>query len=124
MATINFRFEEKEKDILKNEAVNLGYSNLSRYVVDLIKARPTNKKIQKKPKILKPKVSSVEKAVVRITADEKIKLQNFCYSEGESISAVLRRQIRILINNEPHCGHAEMIQLVNKLFCYPINNDT
>jgi len=113
MPTINFRFDESDKAILKEEAANLGYASLSNYLVDLIQSRPAHKNLKNKPQDIVPVGKRGKRVETRVTSQEKIKLQQLCLSEGETESAVLLRQVRILINKEPHFVKKELKLLMN-----------
>lgn len=111
MATINFRYDEKDKQALIKEGKNLGYSRLSEYMVALLKARHSAD-APGKPLKIKKAIAAVgtagQTAKTRVTPAEKQRLAEFCKEEGESESFLLLRQIRILLNNQPHFSKEEL----------------
>lgn len=107
MATINFRYGKDEKLSLEKEALSLGYTSLSQYMIWLIENRNSNisnkNKVNSNTKSGNLAVGKLGKKVeTRVTIDEKLKLKNYCLLEKESESAVLLRQIRILLTQKPH----------------------
>lgn len=107
MTTIIFRYDENEKETLRKEGEALGYKSLSDYMVAIVKAR-TKAPSPRKNKKLAPVGKRGKRAETRVTPAEKKRLAEYCSSEGETESAVLLRQVRILLTQEPHFTKEEI----------------
>jgi len=112
MATINFRYDQEAKEGLKQEALSLGYSGLTDYMLAIIESRKEQVLVNKKPKLVP--VGKVGKIVsTRVRLDEKQKLSDYCREENEKEGAVILRQVRILLFQEPHFTKEELKSLRN-----------
>ena len=107
MGTINLRYKGKER--LVNEAKEKGFSSLTKYIIHIIEQRD-HATIKKKPELVRS-CNPGKRTETRLNEAEKNKLVAYCQSEGESESQVLLRQIRILLNNEPHFTGDEVLAL-------------
>jgi hypothetical protein len=111
MATINFRYDDKDKEALRKEGKQRGYASLSDYMIAIVGARHSGTPTAKPTKIKKtmtPVGRTGQTAKTRVTPSEKQRLREFCEEEGESESFLLLRQIRILLNNQPHFSKEEL----------------
>ena len=89
------------------EAMSLGYKHLSDYMDALISKR-NGVKPAKKNRKLAPVGKGGKRAETRVTPAEKQKLVAYCAEENESESAVILRQIRILLMQPPHFTREEL----------------
>jgi len=111
MATINFRYHKDDKQTLKDEAISLGYNGLSDYIISIIASRPKVKLTTKPKPVIKKKGKVREKVETRVSPEEKKCLLKICKEEGVTESSLLLRQVRILINNQPHFSKEEIKNL-------------
>jgi len=113
MATIQFRYLDEKKDMLKAEAEKLGFNSLSDYMIAIIENRKKEgvENIQIKKPVIKRNGKLSNNIVVRVTPAEKISFKNFCSITGETESSVLLKQIRILLNNGADFSKEELAEL-------------
>jgi len=113
MATINFRYSDEDKDVLRAEAEKFGFSSLSNYMVHITKNRANSSSALQRNESsnLKRNGKLSNNIVVRVTKGEKAAFKNYCSSTGETESAVLLRQIRILLNNGADFSKEELAEL-------------
>lgn len=109
MAKLNFRVDSKLDEALRSEAREKGYKNFSAYIVDLLENRDS-KKISNKSDSDADQSKVIGKGVIVksfITKADKVELDKIAKLERVTISFLLRRQIKILINNTAYFSDEE-----------------
>lgn len=118
MAKLNFRVDAELDEALRKEAKERGYKNFSAYIIEILESR--NGSTISAKSVVKGSQNKVEGKLAKvesyISQSEKLELKNIAKIERVTISFLLRRQIKILINKTAYFTVEESKQLRDATF--------